>query len=407
MKKGLPWLYVFSLMLSLPMPLLAGGIDNKQNWSAEYMRTLNRNASTDAADVVVYNPAGSIKMENGFYGNVSVQAVSKDFSNTIGGTTYTSEVPSYIPGFFGLYKKDRWAGYFAFTIPGGGGKVKFDDGNATTMAVAQGLLALPVFNTINDQTLEAEGVYYGFTFGGAYAINAIVSVSIGARYIEAQKDVQGAVTVSGIAPARTFVTAFQQNANGWAGIAGINITPIEALNIGIRYETRTPLDFETDVHQDDSGAAAALGFIQGSKTRRDLPATFGLGISYRFIPKLRAETTLTYYLQKNADWNGAEQRVSNGYDLGLAFEYTIIPRLRASLGYAYSNVGIQADDILPENPELDAHTFAGGIVFQARPGLDLNFGVGQAAYAENKNTRGVTFDKNNIFLAFGMNYKFF
>jgi long-chain fatty acid transport protein len=394
-------------MFSFPMSLWAGGIDNKQNWSAEYMRTMNRNASTDAADVVAYNPAGSIKMENGFYGNVSVQAVFKDFSNTVGGTTYTSEVPSYVPGFFSLYKKDRWAGYFAFTIPGGGGKVKFDNGNATTMAIAQGLLTLPVFDTINSQTLEAEGVYYGFTFGGAYAINDIFSVSLGARYIQAQKDVQGAVTVSGIAPATTFITAFQQNANGWAGIAGLNIAPIEALNIGIRYETRTPLDFETEVYQDDSGAAAALGYTQGSKARRDLPATLGLGISYRFIPKLKAETTLTYYFQKNADWNGAEQRVNNGYDLGIAFEYKIISRLRASLGYAYSNVGIQADDILPENPELDAHTFAGGVVYQAHPGLDLNFSLGQATYAENINTNGVAFDKNNIFLAFGMNYKLF
>jgi hypothetical protein len=36
----------------------AGAIDNKTNWSAEYIRTLNRNAATDYADIAAYNPAG-------------------------------------------------------------------------------------------------------------------------------------------------------------------------------------------------------------------------------------------------------------------------------------------------------------------------------------------------------------
>ena len=40
---------------------VAGAIDNKTNWSAEYIRTLNRNAATDFADIAAYNPAGTVK----------------------------------------------------------------------------------------------------------------------------------------------------------------------------------------------------------------------------------------------------------------------------------------------------------------------------------------------------------
>lgn len=41
----------------------AGAIDNKTNWSAEYIRTLNRNAATDYADIAAYNPAGTVKLD--------------------------------------------------------------------------------------------------------------------------------------------------------------------------------------------------------------------------------------------------------------------------------------------------------------------------------------------------------
>jgi long-chain fatty acid transport protein len=120
--------------------LIAGGIDNKGNLSAEYIRTLNRNAATDSADAVVYNPAGVVKMEHGLFLNASGQYALKTYTNTIGGTEYASDVPSIIPSVFGLYKKDKWAGFAAFTIPCGGGEVEYDNGNATSFALGQGFI---------------------------------------------------------------------------------------------------------------------------------------------------------------------------------------------------------------------------------------------------------------------------
>ena len=121
MKKLFVFLCVAGLIAASASPLFAGGIDNKTNWSAEYIRTLNRNAATDSADIVSYNPAGVMKMEDGLFGNLSVQYINKDYTNKVDGTDLDSTEPSFLPGLFALYKQDKWAGFFAFTIPGGGG----------------------------------------------------------------------------------------------------------------------------------------------------------------------------------------------------------------------------------------------------------------------------------------------
>lgn len=129
MRKFVPFLCVFGLMLLVASPLYAGAIVNKSNQSADYFRTLNRNAGTDYADIIVFNPAGTSKMEDGGYLKLDVMYITKDYSNTISSAVppgtigeLTSDEPSTLPGFFAMYKQGKWAGFFAFTIPGGGVK---------------------------------------------------------------------------------------------------------------------------------------------------------------------------------------------------------------------------------------------------------------------------------------------
>ena len=138
MKKFLVCLCVAGLMVSLSSPLMAGGIINKQNFSAEYLRTFSRNAATDAADAVAYNPAGVMKLENGVYGNLGIFYATKDYNNKIMGVNKDSDEPSIVPGLFAVYKQDKWAGFFAFTIPAGGGEVDYKDGSTTTYELGTG-----------------------------------------------------------------------------------------------------------------------------------------------------------------------------------------------------------------------------------------------------------------------------
>jgi long-chain fatty acid transport protein len=412
MKRLLVFLCVSALVFAVASPLMAGGIDNKHNFSAEYIRTLNRNATTDSADGVVYNPAGMVKMEDGLYVSLSGQYAFKDYSNTVGGTEYDSDEPDIVPGLFALYRKDKWAGYAAFTIPCGGGSVDYSDGNATTVRIGTGLIATygPALGPILDQGLEGESFYYGFTVGGAYEINDWISASLGARYIDAQREFKGSATLQSNVPGvpdRTFSVDYEETGDGWGGIIGVNLTPTDKFNIGIRYETKTSLDLKTKEKTDDVDMVP-----DGAERSRDLPALLGLGISHQCTPKLKSEVNLTYYLNDAADWDddpvaaGDQTDKDNGYDVGIAVEYTLMPQLKGSLGYMYTDVGIDADNMSAAAPELDAHTIAGGLAYEAMPGLDLNFGILKTFYQDDTTSAGVKLEKDVIIVALGVQYKF-
>ena len=195
MKKILMLVACFSMAIGYSLQVWAGGIGNRTNWSVEYVRTLNRNAATDSADAVAYNPAGVMKMGDGLYGNLSIHMIDKNYSNKVNGQDLDSREPSYIPGLFAIYKQKRWAAMAALSNYGGGGKVDFSDGNWTTQKAGLGIISqanaqlnaaaalLPVppsllyYADITAQQLKAESLYLGYTFGGAFKINETISVS--------------------------------------------------------------------------------------------------------------------------------------------------------------------------------------------------------------------------------------
>lgn len=439
MKKLLVSLCVAGLMVSLSSPLMAGGIINKQNFSAEYLRTFSRNAATDAADAVAYNPAGVMKLENGVYGNLGIFYAPKDYNNKIMGVNKDSDEPSIVPGLFAVYKQDKWAGFFAFTIPAGGGEVDYKDGSTTTYELGTGLIAkanntlddaapilagfgipdpsLVYYTNLTNQRLEGDSWYYGYTFGGSYAVNDMISVSAGLRYIDAFKEYKGTVTFSAAnSPLGTIpginddVTAnvdLEQTANGWGGFLGVNISPTEVLNIGFRYETSTKLDFRTDVDVDNLGVTPTMGFADGSKYREDLPGLLGIGVSYKVNPKFKVDLSYTYYLEKSAHWEARLDDEGGSYDLAISVEYAFNPKLKASLGYMLTNTGIDADHMLPEAPELDANTFCGGIAWKAMENLTLNFALMTTIYDSDTRSDGIKLEKNIVGTGMSVQYKFF
>ena len=149
MRKGFAILCGLGILVLAASPLYAGGIINKSNQSADYMRTLNRSAATDYPDIAVFNPAGIMQMENGAYAKLDVMYFAKDYSNTVPNNAFppfnqpfgklSPDKASVIPGFFAVYKQERWAGFFAFTIPAGGGELEYDDGSARTVQLASGI----------------------------------------------------------------------------------------------------------------------------------------------------------------------------------------------------------------------------------------------------------------------------
>jgi long-chain fatty acid transport protein len=428
MKRSLSILCMTGIFMLTTSPLMAGGITNKQNFSTEYFRTLSRNAATDSADAAVFNPAGVMKMEEGLYINAGAFYILKDYWNTSGGVEYKSDEPSIIPSLIGLYKKDKWAVFGAFTVPAGGGKVIYNNGDATTlgygtqlMAGVNYMLTLPpslggmslpyddYYDSISRQRLEAESIYYGFTAGGAYEVNDLFSIAVGARFINATKEAQASMTITASPfspgygmPDQTFNIDYEQEADGLGGFIGLSITPQGPFNIGLRYETKTSLEFETSVNRDDTGM-----LTNGAKETEDLPGLIGLGIGYRVNPALKIDTSFTYYLEEDADRQNARfQDVGNGYDLAMAFEYTFNPKLKGSFGCLIMDINMSPDDMMPEAAELDARAVCAGLFYKLSPYLDLNFALTRTFYESEVRSDGIELGKDVTSLAFGLQYKF-
>jgi long-chain fatty acid transport protein len=246
----------------------------------------------------------------------------------------------------------------------------------------------------------------------------MLSVSLGLRYIDAYREAEGSMTFSGfppLTPDGTYNVKFEEEADGWGGIIGVNISPADEWNIGIKYETKTSLEFETDQKRDDFETFPGLEdavVADGDKYDRDLPALLGLGVSYKIAPNLKADANLTYYFNEDADWDGEEDVVDDGYDIGVALEYTFTPQIKASAGYMYTYVGDDAADQSFEEPKLDAHSIAGGVAYEAMPGLNLNFGIMKVFYQDETTDptpvfpNGVKLEKDAVVVAIGVQYKF-
>ena len=84
-----------------------------------------------------------------------------------------------------------------------------------------------------------------------------------------------------------------------------------------------------------------------------------------------------------------------------------LPNWKASVGYMYTDVGIDPDNMSIETPELDASTIAGGVAFKATPNWDFNLGILKTFYDDATTTSGIYYEKDVIIMAIGVQYKFF
>lgn len=432
--KPLGWMLAAALAALLAAgPAVAGGIINKQNQSADYFRTLNRNAATDYADIASYNPAGIMQMANGLYGKLDVMYISKDYSNDVPGFgTLDQDEPSIVPGLFTIYKQDKWAGFFAFTVPAGGGELNYKDGNARTIGLASGVAAsanarlaaggapAPFFyNQIDPGEIEVkQSTVLGFTLGVSYALSDAWSVAVGARHSRGVREFDGEATISATNPLvlggvqrnpdLTPSLNLEEEADGWAGIVGVNFTPNDKFSTALTFISNTKMEYEMDVNRDTLGIAPAIGFADGSERRIDIPALLGFGASYRFLPELKVDLNYTYYFEKYATIDTYDNE-GNSWDLGISAEYTFNPQWKASVGYLMTELNVSDNQQInePEEPKLDANTIAGGLVWSPIPDLALTLGGAYVMYDEVKDDNGIEYDKSVWSTSVGVQYRFF
>ncbi len=230
------WLLIAGFFVDF---VFAGGVDNKQNYSANYAGTVSRNAAVEGADIAAYNPAGIMELKNGMHLELDTQFLHLDYDHNIYGQNYEATSNPVAPALFSIYKQDKWAAYGSFTIVGGGGTVEYDEGNVVTKTIGNVSTAgafYPVLlpgGVLSDEFAGVESYDYGFTAGLSYKINDIFSVSGAARYVTTDKevDIHGTYTQGGT---DTYILGkYDQEADGLGGVFGLNIKPNDTVNIGL------------------------------------------------------------------------------------------------------------------------------------------------------------------------------
>ncbi len=133
-----------------------------------------RNASTDATDAVVYNPAGITKLSNGFHVNLSNQSLFRKPSHSYdlglgqGTQSYSQDgADAFIPNFYAAFKKNNWALFTGVYISGGGATMNYPTGSITTDLI--GLQALMgaggAYAEIKDPSLKASSILSDYYSG--------------------------------------------------------------------------------------------------------------------------------------------------------------------------------------------------------------------------------------------------
>ena len=200
--------FVASVLITGSM--FAGGLVTNTNQSAAWVRLPARNAST-SIDAAYFNPAGLMKLENGFHISLSNQSIfqTREINNTYAGPGGTFGLNEHIykgtvtalafPSVYAVYKMDKLAFSLGFNPIGGGGGAEFKKGLPSfevsqsdlvpLLAASQGASAYRL-----DAYFKGSSTFLGFQGGVSYKINDWLSVAAGLRYVTANNTYEGHLT---------------------------------------------------------------------------------------------------------------------------------------------------------------------------------------------------------------------
>ncbi|MFC2112287.1 OmpP1/FadL family transporter [Bacteroidota bacterium] len=195
--------------LLLAGTIFAGGIVTNTNQSAMYTRMAARHA-TLGIDAVYYNPAGLTKLGDGFHFSINNQTLGQTrtittnynpvltFRDPLNKGEFIGDVSAPIfPGVYGVFKMGKWAFSLGFNPIGGGGGATYNSGlpsfeypiadiPAALFSQGQDVRAYR-----SNAYFEGSSIFFGYQANISYAINDMISVALGARYITAKETYKG------------------------------------------------------------------------------------------------------------------------------------------------------------------------------------------------------------------------
>ena len=462
-------LLTLSALVYLSGILFAGGLVTNTNQSASFTRLQCRDA-TIGIDAVYFNPAGLTKLQDGFHLSLNNQTIGQTqtiISNypLIKGypKTYTGDVSAPIfPGVYAVYKTGKLAFSAGLNVIGGGGGGEYNSGLPSFETMISEVVPLlknsltPMDNLVLSGTglnsqfanitsynsniyFKGKSMYFGVQANASYAINDMISVALGARFVSAKNTYTGyikdvtivtapnpllglsslagtftpgnylrgialtpfgltsAATLNGTAlvlDAKTNVKAdVEETGTGITPIISVNISPSEKINIAVKYEFKTALELTTEVKD---GKDAGGMWVDGGKKIADMPAQLVVGLTYKPMDKLLVSTGIHYYFDKDIDYDGSSDSIvtpagkvaninmidKNFIEYALGLQYGISDKLSVSAGWLTTMTGVNdayQDDL---SYSLNTNSFGGGVEYRINEMIGVNLGGSYTIYKD-------------------------
>lgn len=418
----------FLCILFLPPIIIHGaGINMNVNQSAEWCKTLNRLASIEP-DATYYNPAGTAFLGQGVYMYLSDQIIyqpirietKQSAAAGLSRNSYPGEKNSwYLLNGYLLVKYRRLALSGAGLGFGSGGNVVFNNGlqeldilsggpygpgAAVNSLFARTGLAGPIGRpAIPFSKFSGIFTIYAVQANAAYeVVPGRLSLSLGFRFYlgEATYDAKllmpgPGAAYGGYIPRGSDLHAHQQGIS--AGIvAGLCSMPMKGLVIGISGEWNSPFRLDTKSHDDLMFTLIDYRFKNNRKIDAQLPASVGMGVSYRFAGA-RVSASFAYSFNQFAQMKGRERGYAGGIDAGIGFDYTIEPiLLNIGAGYLYSTTGARPSARSQRDDGLDSHSASLGASMYIGAGMTLTVAEVYTYYVPANVNRG----QNNVLRLF-------
>ncbi len=428
MKKTLFFILITNL-------LVGGGIVHNTNQSADFIRTLNRNA-TNQVDAVYFNPSGLTSLENGYYLYLSNQTIWQTRTITATYPAYNSDTfegKTFVPVFPNIYvvKKQNNLAFSLGLMPiGGGGSAEFQKG----LPSFDKELAKYVY--FSDQlkgymmksSFVGSSVYLGFQGNVSYKLNDMISTGIGIRMIKAKNTYEGylknasLITVTDSVLTNANYPLLPPDINVDSERNGVAFTPI--FNVGLRlfdmlyfttrYEPRTTLKMLSDTKEDGTIVLDGVGMFPDDSTyRADIPGQLAFGLNIDLSDRIQLSSSYNYYLYEDSklNWDGKEKYVQNGYELGVGIEYGFNENLNISFGFLHAISGAQPSYQEDVSYSLNSNTLGTGFQYRINPNTFLSIGFSNTIYAQaTNNFKGTIFeeryDKTALDIAVGLQRSF-
>lgn len=422
---------------------MAGDLLTNTNQSVHFLRNPARDASTDI-DAVYTNPAGLVKLDDGFHFSINNQSAfqTRTITSTSpvfyynGGNTEktfkgTASAP-IIPSVQAAYKKGKWVLSGEIAVVGGGGKATFDKGLPSFESVLGSSTAVLTSNTgylayTDNQYMKGSNFIFGGQLGGTYKIDEHFSAYAGFRmnivynkYEGYLKDFQVTAlstnTYSYYATAYTTVStqiaalegagqtvpSVLYTAQGAAGLgakaasedgvqlessqSGWGVAPI----IGFNYFWNDKLvvaakyEFRTALNVENNTKIDDTGmFEDGVNTAYDIPALLSVGASYKVLPKLTASVGYHHFFDSDAKMENDKQKNAGSTNEFLAgAEYQIDDMFLVSGGFQKTNYGVNDSYQKDLSFVCSSYSIGLGGAVKITPKVKINLGYFWTTYSD-------------------------